>query len=62
LDVWTELSARQFNKPVIRWIPILGLLVVIFLAVQIGKAVRADLTPNELKLGPHREWNDQLVE
>jgi hypothetical protein len=42
-NLWTELSARQFNKPAIRWIPILGLLILIFLAVQIGKG------------GPHAE-------
>jgi hypothetical protein len=48
LNVWTELSARQFNKPAIRLLPILGLLVVIFLAVQIGKAMKAELKPDTL--------------
>ena len=43
LNLWTELSARQFNKPVIRWFPLLGLLVVICLAVQIGKAMKIGL-------------------
>jgi len=51
LDLWTELSARQFNKPAIRWLPILGLLFVICLAVQIGRAIRADLARNELRIG-----------
>jgi hypothetical protein len=50
LNLWTDLSARQFNKPAIRWLPILGLLIVIFLAVQIGKAVRADVT--QIRLQP----------
>jgi hypothetical protein len=48
-NLWTDLSARQFNKPAIRWTPILGLLIGLFLAVQIGKAVRADLTQNRLQ-------------
>jgi hypothetical protein len=51
LNLWTELSARQFNKPAIRWIPIAGLLIVIFLAVQIFMAVRADFTRNGLQHG-----------
>ena len=49
LNLWTELSARQFNKPAIRWFPILGLLVVIYLALQIGKAVKADSNLKNLK-------------
>jgi hypothetical protein len=53
LDLWTELSARQFNKPAIRWLPILGLLVVIWLTVLIGKAVKEDLTRD--KLQPERQ-------
>jgi hypothetical protein len=51
LNLWTELSARQFNKPAIRWIPMIGLLIVIWLAIQIGMAVRADLTRKKLQPG-----------
>jgi hypothetical protein len=51
LNLWTELSARQFNKPAIRWIPIPGLLIVIFLAFLISRSVRADLTHNRLQPG-----------
>jgi hypothetical protein len=51
LNLWTELSARQFNKPAIRWIPIVGLLIVLFLAVQMGRAVRPVFTRNRLRAG-----------
>lgn len=51
LNLWTELSARQFNKPAIRWIPIVGLLIVLFLAVQMGRAVRPEFTRNRLQPG-----------
>lgn len=51
LNLWTELTARQFNKPAIRWLPILGLLLVVFLGVQTVKAVRADLMRNRLEPG-----------
>ena len=49
LNLWTELTARQFNKPAIRFLPILGLLIVIYLAVQIRKAAKADLMRNRLQ-------------
>ena len=51
LNLWTELTARQFNKPAIRWLPLLGLLLVALLAVQTVKAVRADLIGNRLQPG-----------
>ncbi len=51
LNLWTELSARQFNQPAIRWIPIVGLLILIYLVVQIRKAVRVDLTQKRLQPG-----------
>ncbi|MGA9720006.1 MAG: hypothetical protein WBQ79_17120 [Acidobacteriaceae bacterium] len=51
LNLWTELSARQFNKPALRWIPVLGLLILLYLVVPIGNAVRADLTQDRLNPG-----------
>jgi hypothetical protein len=41
LNLWTELSARQLNKPALRWLPLLGLFAVIGLAIPVGKAVIA---------------------
>jgi hypothetical protein len=49
LNLWTELTARQFNKPAIRFLPILGLLIVTYLAVQIRKVAKADLMRNRLQ-------------
>jgi hypothetical protein len=51
LNLWTELSARQFHKSAIRWIPIVGLLIVLWLAIQIGKSVRADFAWKRLQPG-----------
>ncbi len=51
LNLCTELSARQFNKPAIQWIPIAGLLILMWLVFQIGKALRADLTRGGLQPG-----------
>jgi hypothetical protein len=46
LNLWTELGARQLNKPALRWLPVLGLLAVLCLAIPVGKAAKADLAQN----------------
>ena len=43
LGLWTELCGRELNKPALRWLPLLGLLFIIYLAILVGKATRADL-------------------
>jgi hypothetical protein len=40
LNLWTEHVARQFNKPVLRWLAVLGLVVVGYLAVQVWRGRR----------------------
>ena len=40
LNIWTEQVARLENKPALRWLPILALFPVCFLAIKIGMAVR----------------------
>ena len=49
LNLWTELSAQQFNKPALRWIPILGLLAVIYLTIQFWRAVNGELAKSRLE-------------
>ena len=43
LNLWTELSGRELNKPVLRWLPLLGLFTVLYLAVLVAKTLKADL-------------------
>jgi hypothetical protein len=40
LDVWTEQVARQMNKPVLRWLPVLPLFLIGYLAIKLGAALR----------------------
>jgi hypothetical protein len=53
LNLWTELSVRQLNKPALRWLPILGLLAVIYLTFQFRRAVNGNLA--ESRLQPARD-------
>jgi hypothetical protein len=47
LNVWTELTARQFNKPALRWLPLLGLLVVICLLIQLWRSAKVSLAQSQ---------------
>lgn len=38
LNIWTEEVARQRNMPALRWLPILALLPICYLAIKIGRA------------------------
>ena len=49
LNLWTELSVRQLNKPALRWLPILGLLAVIYLTFQFRRAANGDLAQSRLQ-------------
>ena len=40
LNVWTEQVARQMNKPVLRWLPVVALLLIVYLAIRIGMALK----------------------
>jgi len=40
LNIWTEQVARLMNKPALRWLPILALFPICFLAIRVGMAVR----------------------
>jgi hypothetical protein len=40
LNIWTEQVARLEDKPVLRWLPILALFLIGYLAIKIGKATK----------------------
>jgi hypothetical protein len=40
LNVWTEQAARQLKEPALRWLPLLALFPIGFLAVRIGAALK----------------------
>jgi len=40
LNVWTEQVARQMNKPFLRWLPVLALLLIVYLAIRIGVTLK----------------------
>lgn len=57
LNVWTEQLARQLKKPALRWFPLLGLLLIGWLALQLRRALQsanvpARDTPQELSVAP----------
>jgi hypothetical protein len=54
LNLWTELCGRELNKPVLRWLPLLGLFAVLGLAIPVGKAVKTDLAQNSPDLAAER--------
>lgn len=41
LDVWTEQVARQMHKPVLRWLPVLPLFLIGYLAIKLGATLKA---------------------
>jgi hypothetical protein len=43
LNLWTELSSQQFNRPALRWLPVLGLLALMYLIFQFRRTVGRDL-------------------
>ncbi len=43
LNLWTEHVARQLNKPALRWFPVLGLLVIAYLAFRFGVMMKAEI-------------------
>jgi hypothetical protein len=47
LNLWTELSSRQFNKPALRWFPVLGLFALIYLIFQLRRAIDRDLAKKD---------------
>ena len=48
LNIWTEEVARLQNKPLLRWLPLLALFPICYLAIKIGKEARA---PESIKAG-----------
>jgi hypothetical protein len=40
LNIWTEQVARLKNKPALRWLPMLALIPIGYLAIKIGKATK----------------------
>jgi hypothetical protein len=42
LNVWTELCGRELNKPALRWLPLLGLFAVLYIAVSVARSLNAD--------------------
>ena len=42
LGLWTELCGSELNKPPLRWLPLLGLFAVFYLAVLIARTIKAD--------------------
>jgi len=43
LDLWTELIAREFKKPALRWLPLVGAVAIGCLAVPLGKTFKTEL-------------------
>ncbi len=41
LNVWTEQVARQMNKPFLRWLPVVALLLLVYLGIKVWVALKA---------------------
>jgi hypothetical protein len=52
LNIWTEEVARQKSKPALRWLPLLALFPICYLAIKIGFAVKTAAPQNRDRDSP----------